>query len=134
MTLPALVASDVDGTLLDDNDTISPRTRNAVHAAITAGVTFILATGRPPRWVRPLVDQLGFAPMAVCANGAVIYDSASDRVVSARTLSVDTLAELAEIATRVILVPGWRWNVSGLAPMTRRHRSLSARRATSMPG
>ncbi len=102
MTLPALVASDVDGTLLDDNDTISPRTRNAVHAAITAGVTFILATGRPPRWVRPLVDQLGFAPMAVCANGAVIYDSASDRVVSARTLSVDTLAELAEIATRVI--------------------------------
>jgi Cof subfamily protein (haloacid dehalogenase superfamily) len=48
------------------------------------------------------VEELGFAPMAVCANGAVIYDPASDRVVSARTLPVDALAELAELATRVI--------------------------------
>jgi Cof subfamily protein (haloacid dehalogenase superfamily) len=40
--------------------------------------------------------------MSVCANGAVIYDSAADRIVSARTLSTDLLAELAEVATRVI--------------------------------
>ena len=40
--------------------------------------------------------------MAVCANGAVIYDPATDRVVAARTLPVETLAELAEVATRVI--------------------------------
>jgi Cof subfamily protein (haloacid dehalogenase superfamily) len=52
--------------------------------------------------VHPVVDALGFAPMAVCANGAVIYDPATDRIVSARTLSADALAELAEIATRVI--------------------------------
>ena len=102
MTLPALVACDVDGTLLDDDDTISPRTRNAVRAAVAGGVQFILATGRPPRWVRPVVDALGFAPTAVCANGAVIYDPATDRVLSARTLSIDALGELAEIATRVI--------------------------------
>jgi Cof subfamily protein (haloacid dehalogenase superfamily) len=38
----------------------------------------------------------------VCANGAVIYDSAADRVLSVRTLPVETLAELAEIAARVI--------------------------------
>jgi Cof subfamily protein (haloacid dehalogenase superfamily) len=48
------------------------------------------------------VEALGFAPMAVCANGAVLYDPATDRVMSARTLAVDTLAELAELATRVI--------------------------------
>jgi Cof subfamily protein (haloacid dehalogenase superfamily) len=102
MTLPALIASDVDGTLLSDHEIITPRTRNAVRAAVAAGATFILATGRPPRWVQPLVDDLGFAPMAVCANGAVIYDSATDRVVSARTLPVYALAELAEIAARVI--------------------------------
>ncbi|GFG73676.1 HAD family hydrolase [Mycobacterium botniense] len=102
MTLPALIACDVDGTLLNDDDTISPRTRHAVHAAVAAGARFILATGRPPRWVWPVVDALGFAPMAVCANGAVIYDSAADRIVSVRTLPVETLGELAEVATRVI--------------------------------
>src|SRR5579875_2430979 len=102
MTLPALIACDVDGTLIDDRERISPRTRHAVHAAVEAGAKFILATGRPPRWVQPVVDELGFAPMAVCANGAVVYDAATDRVVSAHTLAVDTLGELAEIATRVI--------------------------------
>ena len=100
--IPALIASDVDGTLLDDDEKITPRTREAVNAAVDSGAQFVLATGRPPRWVHPVVDALGFAPMAVCANGAVIYDPATDRILSARTLSADALAELAEIATRVI--------------------------------
>ncbi len=100
--LPALIASDVDGTLLDEDEQVTERTRAAVQAAVASGVQFVLATGRPPRWIPPIVDALGFAPMAVCANGAVIYDAAADRIISAQTLSVDILAELAEIATRVI--------------------------------
>ena len=99
---PALIACDVDGTLFDENETITPRTRDAVRAAVAAGAYFLVATGRPPRWIRPVVEALGFAPMAVCANGAVIYDPERDRVLSARTLAVDALAELAELATRVI--------------------------------
>ncbi|HWF27605.1 MAG TPA: HAD hydrolase family protein, partial [Mycobacterium sp.] len=63
--LPALIACDVDGTLFDENETISPRTRDAVRAAVAAGTQFVVATGRPPRWIRPVVDALGFAPMAV---------------------------------------------------------------------
>ena len=101
---PGLIATDVDGTLLDDDEKVSPRTSAAVRAAHDAGAQFVLATGRPPRWIKPVVDQLGFAPMAVCANGAVVYDPSTDRIVSARTLSADVLGELAEIATR--LIPG----------------------------
>jgi Cof subfamily protein (haloacid dehalogenase superfamily) len=100
--LPALIACDVDGTLLDESETISPRTRDAVLAAVAAGAHFVVATGRPPRWIRPVVEELGFAPMAVCANGAVVYDPTPARVVAARTLAVDTLGELAEIAARAI--------------------------------
>lgn len=99
---PALVATDVDGTLLNEDELLSPRTRSVVRAVVDAGAQFVLATGRPPRWVKPVVDQLGFAPMAVCANGAVIYDPSTDRIIAARTLSTDALAQLAEIATRVI--------------------------------
>ncbi|BBX05398.1 HAD family hydrolase [Mycolicibacterium aichiense] len=100
--LPAMIATDVDGTLLDEDEHVTARTRSAVQAAVASGVQFVLATGRPPRWVPPVVEELGFAPMAVCANGAVIYDSDQDRIISARTLSVEVLAELADIATRVI--------------------------------
>ena len=100
--IPALVACDVDGTLFNEDETITPRTRDAVRAVVDSGAQFVVATGRPPRWIRPVVDELGFTPIAVCANGAVVYDPATDRVVSARTLPVDTLGELAEIAARVI--------------------------------
>lgn len=99
---PGLIASDVDGTLLDEDEKVTPRTRAAVRAAVEGGATFVLATGRPPRWVAPVVDALGLAPMAVCANGAVIYDPATDRIISAHTLSVEMLGELAEIVARVI--------------------------------
>ena len=102
--LPALIASDVDGTLLGPDERVTPRTREAVAAAVAGGAHFVLATGRPPRWIPPVAEDLGFGPMAVCANGAVIYDAATDRVISARTLSVDALTELAEVAARV--VPG----------------------------
>lgn len=102
MTLPALIATDVDGTLLDDDEKITGRTRAAVLAAVDSGTRLVLATGRPPRWVHPVVDALGFAPMAVCANGAVIYNPETDRIVSARTLSADVLGEVAEIALRAI--------------------------------
>ncbi|WIM86567.1 HAD family hydrolase [Candidatus Mycobacterium wuenschmannii] len=102
MTLPALVASDVDGTLINEHEEVTPRTRDAVRAAVDANVLFVLATGRPPRWIPPVVDGLGFAPIAVCANGGVIYDPETDRVLSAKTLPVVALCELAEIATRVI--------------------------------
>lgn len=100
--LPTLIATDVDGTLLDEHERVTPRTRAAVHAAVDAGVHFVLATGRPPRWVAPVVEDLGLAPMAVCANGAVLYDAATDRIVSARTLLPDALAEVAEVVARVI--------------------------------
>jgi Cof subfamily protein (haloacid dehalogenase superfamily) len=100
--LPAMIATDVDGTLLDADELVTPRTRAAVRAAVEAGAQFVLATGRPPRWIAPVVDALGFAPMAVCANGAVLYDPTTDRILSARTLSPELLAVMAEVATRII--------------------------------
>lgn len=56
--MPALVACDVDGTLLDDGETVTKRTRDAVHAAVDAGTHFILATGR----------QVADAKVGVTAN------------------------------------------------------------------
>ena len=50
--LPRLVASDLDGTLLDADGEVSVRTRRALDAVIASGVDVVLVTGRPPRWVR----------------------------------------------------------------------------------
>ncbi|MFC4376630.1 HAD family hydrolase [Nocardia halotolerans] len=101
-TKPKLVATDVDGTLIDTAERVSARTKAAVGAVVADGATFVLATGRPPRWIDPVVSELGYAPLAVCGNGAVIYDSATDRVVSSHTLDIATLSWLAELAERTL--------------------------------
>lgn len=102
MRKPLLIASDVDGTLIDDGYEVSARNIAAINAAVAEGTPFVLATGRPPRWIQQVTDQLGHAPIAVCANGAVVFDSATDEVLSAHTLAPEDLAELAEIIRTAI--------------------------------
>lgn len=94
MQSPRLVATDVDGTLLGDGPDPSPRTRAVVRRMVEAGVPLVLATGRPPRWVPRVCEALGVHALTVAANGAVLYDAATDRVLAADTLDVDALAEV----------------------------------------
>ncbi|NKY56234.1 Cof-type HAD-IIB family hydrolase [Nocardia flavorosea] len=102
MPKPKLVASDVDGTLIDPFERVTARTRDVVAALVADGVQFVLATGRPPRWIAPVVAGLGFAPLCVCGNGAVLYDPETDRVLSTTVLDVPTLAWLADLAEKVL--------------------------------
>jgi hydroxymethylpyrimidine pyrophosphatase-like HAD family hydrolase len=102
MQRPQLVASDVDGTLLDPTDQISERTRSAVHRVVAAGVPFVLVTGRPPRWIPPVAEQLGHAGPAVCANGAVLYDAATDQVSYTVTLDPAQLRNAADVVATAL--------------------------------
>ena len=54
----ALVMSDIDGTLLDDNKQLSPGAPAAVQRLYAAGVRFSIASARPPRMVRNLIERL----------------------------------------------------------------------------
>ncbi|WP_406104782.1 Cof-type HAD-IIB family hydrolase [Streptomyces sp. NBC_01003] len=89
-----LIATDLDGTLLRGDDTVSERTRDALAAAAAAGARHLVVTGRPAPRVRPLLGELGGTGLAVCAQGAQLYDAATDRVVWSLTLDRD-LAEQA---------------------------------------
>jgi Cof subfamily protein (haloacid dehalogenase superfamily) len=91
---PRLVATDVDGTLLDPDDLVTPRAAAVIRRLVADGVCFVLVTGRPPRWIPSVVAQLGVGRFAVCANGAVLYDAREDRVVWARTIDPAVLADL----------------------------------------
>src|SRR4051812_14188251 len=96
MQEPRLVACDVDGTLLAPRAVATPRTVRAVASVVRAGVPFVLVTGRPPRWVPEVVEAIGYAGLAVCANGAVLYDAAADRVLKAVTLDPVRLRDVAD--------------------------------------
>ena len=75
-----LVATDLDGTLVRSDNTVSERTRRAIAMVEAAGVPFIMVTGRPPRWMSQIADATGHRGIAVCANGAVVYDLHTETV------------------------------------------------------
>ena len=90
------IATDLDGTLLRTDQTVSPRTRAAIDAAEDAGMLFIIATGRPPRWIPPVIEQIGERGLVVCANGASIYDPARHELVARWDLSPEVALSLVD--------------------------------------
>jgi Cof subfamily protein (haloacid dehalogenase superfamily) len=71
--LPRLIATDLDGTLLDANGDLSERSAAALRAAAAAGITVVIASGRPPQVVQLLREQLGASvSYGVLANGTII--------------------------------------------------------------
>ncbi len=91
-----LVASDIDGTLIRTDGTLSPRTIEVLDQLYSRGVPTVLVTGRPVRWLRQLYDQMAEPLPAVCANGAVVYDPDTDEVLRAAPLDVDLLLDVTK--------------------------------------
>ena len=90
------IATDLDGTLLRSDLTVSERTVQALRAASAAGMLVALVTGRPVRWLRRVYDHLGVLYPAVCANGAVVYDPEADRALHVNPLAPAVLAEVCQ--------------------------------------
>ncbi|MFI0187920.1 HAD family hydrolase [Streptomyces sp. NPDC017082] len=87
MTFPyGLVATDLDGTLLRPDGSVSRRTRDALAAATAAGAVHIVVTGRAVSRTRHVLDDLGYDGLAVCGQGAQVYDAGAHRLLTSVTL------------------------------------------------
>lgn len=73
---PRLVATDLDGTLLASDGSVSDRTREVLTALAARGVRVVLVTARPLRWMTPLWPLVGNHGLAILSNGAVVWDIA----------------------------------------------------------
>ncbi|SDO85395.1 Cof subfamily of IIB subfamily of haloacid dehalogenase superfamily/HAD-superfamily hydrolase, subfamily IIB [Microbacterium testaceum StLB037] len=68
-----LIALDIDGTVLLEDDTLSPGVVEAIAHAHRAGHEVMLATGRSWDSTHTIMDRLGIRPeYAVCSNGAIV--------------------------------------------------------------
>lgn len=92
-----LVATDLDGTLLHSDGTVTERTRRALTEVEKLGVTVVFVTGRPIRWMDDLWQHVGGHGLAVCSNGGIVYDVHEHEVRRARTIPVSTGLEVAAL-------------------------------------
>lgn len=93
MTCPRLVATDLDGTALRTDGTISPRTAAAFARVEDAGGTLVFVTGRPPRWMHTVAGAVRHRGLAICANGALVYDLHTETIVESHLIAPDILGE-----------------------------------------
>ncbi|QYC37781.1 Putative phosphatase [Nonomuraea coxensis DSM 45129] len=91
---PRLVATDLDGTALRRDGTVSPRTVAAFTRVEDSGAVLMFVTGRPPRWMRGVASAVRHHGLAICANGALIYDLHTERIVESHLIEVDVLEEV----------------------------------------
>ncbi len=97
-----LVATDLDGTLLHSDGSVSDRTRAALERAHAHGLQIVVTTGRPPRLVHPLAERIGVADIAICANGAIVVELATGKVLAHHPIAETVAHRLVEGLRRAL--------------------------------
>ncbi|MEU9058354.1 HAD family hydrolase [Streptomyces sp. NPDC048430] len=96
-----LVATDLDGTLLRSDDTVSGRTRAALAGVAAVGAAHIVVTGRSVPWTRPILEYLDYQGIAVCGQGAQVFHAGEQRLITSVTLDRRTAASALSVIEAV---------------------------------
>ncbi len=94
---PRLIATDLDGTLLCQGGTVSPRTAAALAAAEEAGLQVVFVTGRPPRWMQRLGPHIGGHGVAICSNGGAVFDVRRELLLESFPLRSESALEVVAL-------------------------------------
>src|SRR3712207_1370121 len=136
--LPKLVATDLDGTLVRSDDTVSAYTHEVLDRVRAAGIRVVGATGRGPRLTELTRNDIRDADFLVLAQGGWVIDQAQSQILRSarlpgRDLGVALQAMEAEVGPLSVMVealehddaplwgdydPTWRYPVT-VEPRTR---------------
>ena len=81
-----LVATDLDGTLVRRDGTVSAYTADVLAKVEALGIPVVFVTGRPLRWTEEVFEYVGEHGLAVVSNGALVWDVARHRPHLERTI------------------------------------------------
>lgn len=99
-----LVASDLDGTLLNKNKEITPRLFAALKKLDELGIYFVPSTGRPFGTVPQAIKELPFLKYVITSNGATIYDAVEQKNIIENYLTPDAVDAVIEIARELPVI------------------------------
>ncbi len=110
----AIVALDLDGTLLDSQKRLSDASRAALGRAAAAGMHIVPTTGRFFGMMPQAVRDLPFVRYAITVNGAQVYDRETDRAIVREEIPLATAVELMRLLDRHDVVydcyrANWGW-------------------------
>jgi Cof subfamily protein (haloacid dehalogenase superfamily) len=112
VTIPRLVATDLDGTLVRSDGTLSDFTRGVLAELDRRDVPVVFVTGRPLRWAEDVFDHVGGHGLAIVSNGGLVWDVARSAVHLQRAIEPALGLEVARLIRDA--VPGSSFAVETL--------------------
>lgn len=91
------LATDLDGTLLTSEKTITPYSQQVLIEAQERGLTIILASGRPLYSILPFAKQLElqkYRGFIISFNGSLVWDCAKGEVIKEQTIPISSIPKL----------------------------------------
>jgi Cof subfamily protein (haloacid dehalogenase superfamily) len=122
----SLVATDLDGTLLHTDGTVTAHTREVLTAVEDKGVTVVFVTGRPIRWMDDLWEHVGGHGLAIVSNGGILYDVHERAVRLARPIPVEVGLKVADLLREAI--PGTTFAIERIEGFAKEHEFLPRHR------
>lgn len=108
----ALIATDLDGTLLGPDEVLTERTLAALDAAAAAGVLVVAATGRGWQSATRVLRAATMIRHAVCSNGALQFDRVADEIVRFDAIRRDALPPAVAAIRAAVADVGLGWELS----------------------
>ncbi len=96
-----LIALDMDGTLLNNKQTISAENKEAIKSAISKGSKVVLATGRPLKGIEKYLEELDLinnGDYAIAFNGALVQETKTGKVLYENNMTKDDLKILYKLS------------------------------------
>lgn len=97
-----LVATDLDGTLLRSDGTVSAYTLGVLAEARRRGVEIVAVTARSPLGLEPIAEVTGLSGRAIASNGSILYDLDTREILSAATVPPEVVRKAVEAAADAV--------------------------------
>lgn len=125
-----LIATDMDGTLLnDDHAAVSQRNVDALRRAAEQGIEVVISSGRPWSLLKEIADRVGVVRYVVASNGAAVLDRKTGEWLLQREMPKEQVRKMVEILFRY--GAGFELFCEGQNYVDRRYEELVVKEAPS---
>ena len=95
-----LIAIDLDGTLLNSYGEVSDINKQAINMAIQNNVEVVLTSGRMPKAILPIADEVNANRYIISGNGAAVYDVQNNEIIYNNYMSKEKTLEIIDICEK----------------------------------
>lgn len=95
-----LIAIDIDGTLLNSYGQVSDENKNAINMVLQKNIEVVLASGRMPKAMISIANEINANKYIISGNGALVYDIQNDEVIYSNYMSKEKVLEIINICEK----------------------------------